>query len=37
MRAMGKAEFQRSKNAVLDVIAGMVGVSVDSLANSRAA
>lgn len=37
MRAMGKAEFQRSKNAVLDVIAGMVGVSVDSLTRSRAA
>lgn len=32
LRAMGKAEFQRSKNAVLDVVAQMTGASVDDLA-----
>jgi hypothetical protein len=37
MRAMGKGEFQRSKNAVLEVIASMTGVSVGELAAARAA
>lgn len=36
MRAMGKAEFQRSKDAVLDVIAGMIGVSPRTLSAEAA-
>lgn len=35
MRAMGGKEFQASKQAVLDVIAGLIGVSADEL-QSRA-
>jgi hypothetical protein len=34
MREMGKEDFQASKQAVLDVVAGMVGVSPDDLATS---
>jgi hypothetical protein len=33
-RAMGKAEFQRSKQAVLDVIAELIGVTPESLSAS---
>lgn len=32
MRAMGKAEFQKSKQAVLDVVSGMIGVHAKELA-----
>ena len=32
MRAMGRVEFQRSKEAVLDVVAQMIGVKRDALA-----
>ena len=31
LRAMGKAEFQRSKEAVLDIIASLIGVPADTL------
>ena len=31
MRAMGKADFQASKEAVLEVVSGMVGVSPEEL------
>lgn len=38
LRAMGKAEFQRSKQAVLDVIAKMIGVEPAALkSNARTA
>jgi hypothetical protein len=38
LRAMGKAEFQRSKDAVLDVIAKMIGVAPAALEqNARTA
>lgn len=30
-KAMGKAEFQRSKTAVLDIIAAMIGVDTETL------
>lgn len=33
VRAMGKAEFERSKNAVLDVIAKLIGVAPETLAH----
>lgn len=36
-RAMGKAEFQKSKDAVLDVLAKLLGVSVDDLKKADAA
>ncbi len=31
MRAMGKAEFQKSKDAVLDALAALIGTSADEL------
>lgn len=34
VRAMGKADFQASKDAVLDVIAGLIGVAPDALAEA---
>ena len=34
MKAMGKAQFQASKQAVLDYIAGMLGVEPDALAEA---
>lgn len=37
MRAMGAAEFQRSKSAVLDLVAGMIGVKKDALEGADAA
>lgn len=37
MRAMGKKEFAESKQAVLDILAAMIGVSVDELGKARAA
>ena len=37
LRAMGKVEFQRSKDAVFDVLAKLIGTSVDDLKTSRAA
>lgn len=38
MRAMGKADFQASKEAVLDVVSGMIGVKTGELkAHSEAA
>lgn len=37
MRAMGKQEFEASKRAVLDYIAGMIGVDADALAKAEAA
>lgn len=38
MRAMGKADFQASKEAVLDVISGMIGIKTGELkAHSEAA
>lgn len=36
MRAMGKAEFQRSKDAVLRVLSEMLGVSSDALQQNAA-
>ncbi len=30
-RAMGAAEFQRSKSAILDYVAGLIGVTADTL------
>lgn len=37
MRAMGKAEFQRSKDAVLDVLAQMIGLSSGELVKAAEA
>lgn len=37
MRAMGKQEFEASKRAVLDYIAGMIGVEANELASAEAA
>jgi hypothetical protein len=37
MRAMGKEEFGRSKQAVLDIIAGMIGVAPAALEHAEAA
>ena len=37
MRAMGKAEFEASKRAVLDKIADMIGVSTNDLTKAEAA
>ena len=37
VRAMGKADFQASKQAVLDVVADMLGVTADELARTEAA
>lgn len=37
LRAMGKAEFQRSKDAVLNVLAQMIGTDVTELNRARAA
>jgi hypothetical protein len=37
VRAMGKAEFQRSKDAVLAVLADMLGVTTDALSRAEAA
>ena len=37
MRAMGKAEFQASKDAVLDVLADMLGTTPRDLEQARAA
>lgn len=37
MRAMGKARFQESKDAVLGVIEGMLGVDAGALAKQQAA
>ena len=37
LRAMGKAEFQRSKDAVFDVLAQLIGTDVASLKAARAA
>lgn len=34
MKAMGKVDFQRSKEAVLDFVAGLVGTSIQSLKDS---
>ena len=36
-RAMAKAEFQESKTAIMELIAGLLGVSVDELQRARAA
>lgn len=36
MRAMGKAEFQRSKDATLDVVAAMIGVEPRALSREAA-
>jgi hypothetical protein len=36
MKAMGKAEFAESKNAVLDFIADLLGVTTDELAKAAA-
>lgn len=37
MKAMGNSRFQKSKSDVLEIIAGMIGISVDELtANSQA-
>lgn len=36
MKAMGKQRFQESKQKVLDVIAGMIGVSSDALSSNAA-
>lgn len=36
MKAMGKAEFQRSKDAVLDILAEMIGVSPRALSAEAA-
>ena len=37
MRAMGAGAFQESKTAVLDIIAGILGVTADELSKARAA
>lgn len=37
MKAMGKAEFEASKTAVLDLVAKMIGVSKDALEGADAA
>jgi len=37
LRAMGKAEFQRSKDGVLDVLAKLIGTSTEDLKSARAA
>jgi len=37
MRAMGKQDFQRSKDAVLEFVSNMVGVKVEDLARAEAA
>lgn len=37
LRAMGKAEFQRSKDAVFDVLAKLIGTDVSELKQARAA
>lgn len=37
MKAMGKADFQRSKEAVLDIISAMIGTDAAALNQSRAA
>lgn len=37
MKAMGRKEFQASKQAVLDVIASMIGVTPDDLRRAEAA
>lgn len=34
MRAMGKADFQTSKDAVLQIVAEMIGVTADALAKN---
>ncbi len=34
-RAMGRAEFQKSKEAVLDYVAALVGVSVDDMKRNK--
>ena len=36
-RAMDKKEFQASKTKIMELIAGMLGVSVDELQRARAA
>jgi hypothetical protein len=36
-RAMAKAEFQESKTKIMELIAGLIGVSVDDLQKARAA
>lgn len=36
-KAMGKEAFQASKDAVLDFVAGLIGVTPDELQNARAA
>lgn len=37
IRAMGKAEFEASKAAVLDVVAEMIGITVDDLSQNASA
>ena len=37
LRAMGKREFENSKNAVLDIIAEMIGVTAGELVKAEAA
>lgn len=37
IRAMGNKDFQASKRAILDIIAGMIGVQPEVLQNARAA
>jgi hypothetical protein len=37
MKAMGKAEFQRSKTAVLDLVSAMIGVKPENLKGADAA
>lgn len=34
MRAMGKKDFQASKQAVLEIVAGMIGVDVETLSSN---
>lgn len=36
-RAMGAADFQRSKQAVLEIVAGLIGVTPEQLSRARAA
>lgn len=36
-RAMGAADFQRSKTAIIEIIAGMIGVETKELAEAEAA
>jgi hypothetical protein len=36
-RSMDKAEFQASKTAIMEVVAGLLGVTVDQLAKAEAA